>query len=59
VPRVTALRPSYDHHASAQMSDRDDPGLPVLLAIVHPVERGAGEHFGGIGEVETFGRIRR
>src|SRR5262245_49447577 len=35
------------------MSYGDDPGLAVLPAIIHSVERGAGKHLGGVGEVET------
>lgn len=55
---VVPRRPADDHHASAQVTDRDDPRLAIIATVVLELDRPAIEHLHGVGEIQPAIRER-
>src|SRR3954469_21548315 len=58
MPCNSARRPDHDHHASAEMADREDAPFAVVSAIVGEVQRITAEKHGRIFKIKPALRKR-
>ena len=58
MPCNSARRPDHDHHASAEMADREDAQFAVVSAIVGEIQRIPAEQLSRIFKIKPALRKR-